>query len=478
MSKHLSGILSGLIIAMFIFSGCRREKVQVIQEPPVFDEGITVSNNITVSGSVIITGSGQYEAAGTKKVMLTASAGDKKFDVIDKDTDKVVYSGEIRFRRGETDKEDVGEGDVGLCDLTEVNKEGSYYIKTNLGAESEVFAVSEGLYKKLLSDRLSYFGGQSADEEITEDNIGESFMRITDRILAQEFFPDAISPGTEEDERIVPRTMLLAKADMDVLKGFYNADDLSAKFLHSDTGKQYQYAAVFSMFAYNYDEFDKEYASECVKIAEAVYDIAEKNYEKGMYSATDTCDDKRFWAAAQLYKLTGKKEYKLTAESYAGKNAKGLQKGFNERSSGYFGSVAYLTCYHKIDLDVAEIFITGLINDINTIVKKSSEDPFLAAASGKSEEGSVKKIFENARLVVLGNYISKSITYVECGENQLAYLYGRNALGKDYAFDPSSEFYNEPQEFILAGLIDSYIYEDKEPEAKNKKQIDKTGKKK
>ena len=60
---------------------------------------------------------------------------------------------------------------------------------------------------------------------------------------------------------------------------------------------------------------------------------------------------------------------------------------------------------------------------------------------------------------------TKNIKYVECGENHLAYLYGRNMLGKDYAYTPDSEYYNETQIFILAGLIDSYIYEDKSPEA-------------
>ena len=49
-------------------------------------------------------------------------------------------------------------------------------------------------------------------------------------------------------------------------------------------------------------------------------------------------------------------------------------------------------------------------------------------------------------------------------------------MGKDYAYADDSVYYNEPQEFILAGLIDSYIYEDREPEATAGKQNKKTGK--
>ena len=194
-------------------------------------------------------------------------------------------------------------------------------------------------------------------------------------------------------------------------------------------------------------------------------ETAQEKYLSGMYPVNKTADGKRFWASAQLYKLTGLKQYKETAEGYAEKKSGGIPGGFCEDENGYLGTIAYLTCYNKIDLGLAEEFITALMKDINDMVKRSSEDDFLVASVSDDEKENVKKVFENARLAVLGNYISKSIKYVECGEDQLAYLYGRNMLGKDYALSSDSGFYDEPQEFILAGLIDSYIYEDKKPEA-------------
>jgi hypothetical protein len=69
--------------------------------------------------------------------------------------------------------------------------------------------------------------------------------------------------------------------------------------------------------------------------------------------------------------------------------------------------------------------------------------------------------------MVLGNYITKNIKYVETAESYLSYLYGMNMLCKDYAYSSSSDKFSEPLAFILYGLIDSYIYEDKEPEAMN-----------
>ncbi|MCR5358061.1 MAG: glycoside hydrolase family 9 protein [Lachnospiraceae bacterium] len=478
MSRRLSLILAGAAVIMILASGCgkKRPEPEPLVPAPDYDTGITVSNNVPEINTVITTGAGIYESAGSKRAMVVDPDGDEAFRVMNADTDKAVYEGKIRYRRDEDDINGETDGkNIAVCDLTEVKKEGKYYIKTDKGARSEPFTITGGLYKELLSKRLDYFAGNKEADKVTEENMGQSFMRIADRLLSNEFFPDAADISLDDERKQVPKTVLIAKDDIDVLKEFFDEDEISPSFLHSDVGRQYQYAAVFAMFAYNYSEYDKAFADECTKIAQAVYDVAEDNYEKGMYSATKPCDDKRFWASAQLYKLTGIKEYRLTAESYAGSNPNGLQKGLNEEASGYFGSVAYLTCYYSIELDVAEIFITTLMNDINTVVKQSPEEEFFTVSDSENEEEAVKEAFDNARLVVLGNYISKSITYVECCEDRLAFLYGRNALGKDYAYDHGSEYYNEPQEFILSGLIDSYIYEDKEPTANDAKQKKKTG---
>lgn len=331
------------------------------------------------------------------------------------------------------------------------------------GRVSDVFKIEENIYKGLLSDRLSCLGEEEETVSLTEDNIRECYIRITDYLLAQEFFPDSISPSVNGDARIIPRTMLLAKAEIDALKEYIKDDGSFKPPLTGDTGRQYQYSAVFALFAYEYGEYDKKYAGECAAIAEKAYLAAEDGYT-GSNASEKKSDDKRFWASSQLYKLTGKASYREITESYV----TDTPTGWNEDECGYLGTLAYLTCYYRIDLDVSEQFITKLMDDINTVVRNSLKEDYLVeynAAGDSDEKNMIGRMFENARLAVLGNYISKNIKYVECAENYLAYLYGRNMLGKDYSFLRDSEYYNEPQMFILAGLIDSYIYEDRQPEA-------------
>jgi endoglucanase len=263
---------------------------------------------------------------------------------------------------------------------------------------------------------------------------------------------------------VIPRTILLAKSEVEELKELTDKDGGIKASASFDLGGTYGYSAVMALFSYEYERFDKEYARECADIAAIVYKNAESKYEEASIKEKRDADDKRYWAAAQLYKLTGRNEYKLAAEGYC----EDPPKGFNRDKSGYLGTIAYLTCYNRIDLNVGELLITSLMDDINNSVRESFKEDFLACGSDEPDDREIGVIYEKARLMVLGNYISKNIRYVEGGENQVAYLYGRNMLGKDYAFEEDSEYYYEPMEFILAGLIDSYIYEDKKPEAMKK----------
>lgn len=459
MNRRFSHIMAVLTVTALVLTGCNgRNKEKDNSDIEENKDPIIVVNNIASEAGKILTDEAGYEKKGSKKAIVQDVLNAADFDVIDVNTDETVLSGRIKYKKDASGEKAAS----GICDLTSLDKTGKFYIRINTGKVSNVFTVEDDIYKRLLSDRLSNLGERdSVSQSYLEEDISACYMRITDYLLAQEFFPDAISPAAEKETKIIPRTMLLAKSEMDLLKNYMRKDGSFEALLADDLGRQYQYSAVFALFAYEYKEFDKKSSQECAKIAETAYDMAEENYSSGFSRDQMEAEDERYWASAQLYKLTGKASYKETAENYVFETPKGWSKD----KCGFLGTMAYLTCYNRVDLDVSEQLITGLMNDINSIVKESLDDDYLVATGGIYDDPVVEIVIENVRLMVLGNYISKNIKYVECGENHLAYLYGRNMLGKDYAYVQDSEYYNEPQIFILAGLIDSYIYEDKSPEA-------------
>lgn len=459
MNRRFSRAVAFLCLISVLMTGCagsREDDKNAGKEALEYDKGIVVSNNVTPDEGSVLTSAAGYEKSGSKKALVQGINGAAEYAVINVNTDKAVLKGKIKYKKGESDEKEA----VGVCDFSSVEKTGSYYVRVDTGRVSDVFTIEEDLYKKMLSDRLSNLGETEQIPDYSGEDMGRGCLRITDYLLSQEFFPDSVSPSVDDDARVIPRTMLLAKAETDVLRDYLRDDGTFKAPFDADAGSQYMYSAVFALFAYEYMKYDAKYAKECSDIAKKACSIAEEKYSESAVSEQKALDDKRYWAVAQLYKLTGMAEYREAAESYASDTP----TGWNEEEFGYLGTMAYLTCYNRVDLDVCGQLVKELMDDINDVVRESLKDDYLVA-DGIDIDPAAGKVFENARLAVLGNFISKNIKYVECGENYLAYLYGRNMLGKDYAYAQEADYYDRPQLFILAGLIDSYIYEDKKPEA-------------
>lgn len=479
MNRRLkAGILAGMIITSAL-NGCRGYN----SEPAEYnlntssEDEISVSNNVAAAEGRIMTGAAGYEKNGTKKALIECDGTDTDFAVIDMDTGEEAAGGRIRYE----EKQPADGKAYGICNFSDLNKEGSFYIRTDSGICSGEFAIKEGLYKELLRENTQVSGKTgSGSDDITENNIRKCFLDITDTVLSREFFGSRDGKGNENkdnknkkkskkdknrDESVisVPESIASAKLQVDALQKLVNEDGVLDKSLNEDTGTCYQYSAVMSLFAYEYEQYDREYADVCRKLSAEAFKRAEETYEKASKEDKEASDDKRFWAAAQLYKLTGEAGYKKAAESYADDPP----AGFSEDRSGYLGTIAYLTSYNRIDLNVGEAFITELMEDINRVIKRESVDAFLTDPEEDREAEHVCEAYEAARLMVLGNYITKNIKYVETAESYLSYLYGMNMLCKDYAYSSSSDKFSEPLAFIFYGLIDSYIYEDKEPEAMN-----------
>ncbi|MCR4806347.1 MAG: glycoside hydrolase family 9 protein [Lachnospiraceae bacterium] len=452
-----TGLLA-LTISIFISAGCAGPSNAGSVSSNSSDDGITVSNDALRTDSVILISLAGFEKGGSKTALVKGMKREETFEVIDPDKGDSLFTGEVRYSNKDTEEEET----VGILDLTDFDREGTYRIRTGSGVCSDDFVIKQDIYRDILADRISRFGEEDpGDLKLSADNLNRILFRATDRLLAREFFPGSIDKNTADDPMVIPRTVLLARSDMEVLREAADKKGRIKSFLNADLGTRYGYSATMAMYAYIYDKYDKKAAGEYGDLAVSVYQEAEKDYEESKDREKRSADDKRYWASAQLYKLTGRREYKTAAEEYA----LDPPGGMNEDKCGYLGTVAYLTSYNRIDLNVGELLITSLMEDINDSVRGSFKNVYYADIKELDDETDPGKVYEDARLAVLGNYISKNIKYIEAGENQVAFLYGRNALGKDFAFDVDSQYHDEPMEFILAGLIDSYIYEDKKPEA-------------
>ncbi|MFT3982691.1 MAG: glycoside hydrolase family 9 protein [Lachnospiraceae bacterium] len=379
-----------------------------------------------------------YESTGEKIAVFRGEEPDEKFEIVDVQTEKTVFSGYIvetkhNNKNGETNARG---------DFSSLTEPGTYYIRTKYHGSSAPFTIEKGFYQRILEERKQYFS-----EHITGISDGAQFnrsiMQTADWLLTYEYFMKTA------EESGTPELLTLAKEQIEALRACQDEKAGSITSGNPVTQAQaYRYAALLSMFADIYEEYETDYAQKCRESAAAAWEYAEKQDRQ-----TDA-EDEHYWAAAQLYKLTGEAAYLTVVKSAANG---GPPTGFSEEETGYLGSLAYLTTSYKTELKLSNRIMKALFDDAIEIVNESEKDGYLAAVGDAYNEESVQRAFSNARLLTLANVISKSVDYVNTAGWNLEYLYGRNPFMENYAGGKESAYYDEPEAFVLSGLIHSYI---------------------
>lgn len=397
-----------------------------------------------VSGDIFINLSG-YETTEKKIAVFRGEKLDAAFEVVDADTGKTVFSGYLieameNPKNGETNAKG---------DFSELDKPGSYYITTENRGRSAAFIIEDGHYRKLLDTRLEKYAAAKAEEIESTEQLNQSMMHTADWLFTYEFLSEPTASSK------IPKLITLAKKEIEALSVCQGDDGSIQAGEEAELAQVYRYAAIMAMFAGTYEDFDASYAKECAEAAELSWDYAEDLLSRADMKSDDY-EDERYWAAAQLYKLTGKEIYGANTESYI-KRRMGLPTGFSDEENGYLGSLAYLKTTYPTNLTLSNQVMQSVFDDAITVINESAKDGYLVDVGDDYGKASVPRAFSNARLLTLANIISKSVDYVDTASSHMDYLYGRNPSAVDYAGKEESDYYNEPETFILTGLLNSYL---------------------
>ena len=280
-----------------------------------------------------------YRPGDEKRAVFRSVDGDRSFEVIDADSKKTVYKGEI------TDGVTFGtSGDrVGYGDFTSFSEPGRYFVKYD-GGQSYEFSIADGIYEDALIDtiRMLYLQrcGIALPEELAGDFAhsachteeakiygGEGVLEVSggwhdagdygrytgpgakaaaDLMLAYEIYPDSFTDSLNipESGNGVPDILNEAKYELDWLfkmqasdggvyhkvtglnfDGFVKADECTEELYVLPVSKTStaDFAGVMYMAARVFKDIDPEYAGKCEKAADralAAYieRINEKNY--------------------------------------------------------------------------------------------------------------------------------------------------------------------------------------------------------
>lgn len=296
---------------------------------------------------------------------------------------------------------------------------------------------------------------------------GPGAKAIADMLLAYELYPSAFTNAIPipESNGITPDVLLECKVELDWL--FKMQDSQTGGVYHKlttlsfpdldimpedDTADLYfspisatatgDFAGVMAMAARVYEPFDSAYAKKCLEAAVMAWGWLVQHPDvpgftnppeisTGEYGDSNDKDE-RYWAAAELYRTTGKEEYHQAFLELAELDFPKYSLGWGDM--GCYGTLAYLlNGEDHADSDMYNSLKEGLLAEAERLAEQSRADGY--KISLKEEDyiwGSNMLVMNNAMLLLAAEHVSGELAFADCALDHLHYLMGRNVLDISY----------------------------------------------
>lgn len=408
------------------------------------------------------------------------------FAIIDADSEQVVYQGEI-VHRGIDQKSGVS---VSYGDFTSFQTSGTYYIEAAVIGQSYVFTIADNPYEPLFdvalkqyyynrcgltlstelaedaahnachareaqlkdeaSVKLDVSGGWHVDEASNRD-VATGCRTINYLLLAYELYPEVFDDdiGIPESGNEIPDVLDEVKYEIDWLLKMQDAKSGAVYSMvscadHATLGyllyidgvtmdATIQFAAAMAKFSYLYQNYDWEFANQCLKAADRAYRYV------GKY-LSDVSPEEYFCAATELYRATGGRGYHNVIKNYLVENPALDMKN----DSIFWGCVTYLSTKQRVEVNLCRDMIKVLMLEGERISYASKNSKFLVSMDEESS-GSAELLRDITRLVVVDHVITNH-EYATVLQNHLHYMLGRNLQSVSYLDGAGSRNYKDIDE--------------------------------
>ncbi|SFR63654.1 glycoside hydrolase family 9 protein [Anaeromicropila populeti] len=439
-----------------------------------------------------------YQLSAQKTAIFRGDSMDETFDVVNKDTNKIVYTGNIvgeKMNFTADEKNYYG-------DFSVVTEAGTYFIQTKNHGTSYDFKIGDSIYEDAYIDVVKMLYLQRCGCELEEKYAGRfahsachtseaviygtdkkidvtggwhdagdygryvvaGAKAVNDLLLAVEY-TDASkndSIGIPESGNGVPDLLDEVRYELEWMLKMQDAESggvyhkvTCASFpgdtvLPQDETEElivspisltatYDFAAVMAKASTMYKEYDNDFAEKCLKQAKRAMEYAETTDNKSGFKnpqgvstgeyGDSTTRDERYWAAAELYKVTGSTEYLELVEAIV-KNE--IPTGFGWQSVGGYGTYAVLSYKPAEGLEVYKQLKEAFIKEADQLVEKSKSDGYFISLGNEYVWGSNLDVASNAMIMLLANRLEPKEDYVVYAREHLHYCFGANPLSISY----------------------------------------------
>lgn len=435
----------------------------------------------------IITNQVGYKCDSKKTAVFRNADNERKFSVVNADTNQIVYTGDLsdsinNTSAGETNK---------TGDFSSVTQPGKYYITCGNLDNSYTFEISDSVYSNLLDDSVRMLYLQRCGETVTDSDFGHpachtgmatvygtndkinvsggwhdagdygryivpAAKTIADLLYAYEANPELYgdnigipqsgngTPDILDEARYELEWMMkMQRADGAVyhkvtcenFPGYVSPEKETAPLIVTpvSTTATADFCASMALAYEFYKDIDVNFANDCLERSERAWSFLEANPDLIFKNPEDitTGDygdisdrDERYWAAAQLYRATGNSKYETALSKMS------VLKGLDWSTVGDYGNLAILTAKNiSKDSAIYKNAKDTIISQANSFVQISSNSPYGVALT-KFNWGSNMTV-ANAGIILGAAYkATGDSSYLDAANAQLNYLLGTNPVGE------------------------------------------------
>ncbi|MBO4903217.1 MAG: glycoside hydrolase family 9 protein [Lachnospiraceae bacterium] len=243
--------------------------------------------------------------------------------------------------------------------------------------------------------------------KMQDEKTGGVYHKVTCRE-----FPEFVMPQEETEELVIAAVSNTATGD-------FAAVMAKASDLYADIDPAFAKTALdAAKKAYAYLEEHKSAPS--YKNPE---EITTGEYPDGQYK------DEMYWAAVELYRLTGEEKYKQYAEELLDLY---ILHGFGWDKMGSYGNIAYLRMDEaKQDPAFREKILTDIKKKADEYLQNAETDGYMVALGDNYCWGSNLSVCAYARQMLLAREApgADQDAYEQAAYDQLSYILGQNATG-------------------------------------------------
>ena len=179
------------------------------------------------------------------------------------------------------------------------------------------------------------------------------------------------------------------------------------------------FAAALAKFSYSYQDYDAEFASECLLAARRAFDHAGEYEEK-------EADDWEFAAAAELYRMLGKQSLHTVISEYL--SEKNYAENLNEIS--FLGGVTYISTRGSVKINLCQEIADALMTRAENIAEQARG--FVFQTKGNADENSHRDLLREMMYLTMIDHMITNYEYGTVIENHLHYFMGRNEAAISY----------------------------------------------